>query len=453
MDELENWDDSKLNKERYKWIISLGMADFLDAFLLVTAGVVITLLLINFPYMSVFTEGFVAFSLSFGVFFGAFFGGRLGDKYGRKVIFMWDMLLLAIASLIDGFSINPVMFIIIFFFVGIALGADVPTSWSMIAEFSPKKSRNFAIAIPYTMWVLAIPVVYTVDLAVTDFHAGLYSFRILLWIITVIALVVFISRRQVIESPRWLLINGKTKDFNQLTKNYTSGQPAKGNDNNGVNFNERLTFSKFLKKGKFRKYFVLMIVMYIAWGLYASTFGTFTIFIYPGLGIKTLLDITIVTWVVEIVSISFELWWNKFNTRFSRNMAFTPIFAGAVVFVAVVAISSFLVNPVIGIIGLVGFTTLSTMVSPMIRTWSVEMWPTEIRTTVQGQIWSYMRLASAAWLFAGPVLLATIKDPGYLAIVVVFVLIVLIISTKLPNTNNVSLEEVRNNLEAGKWNT
>ncbi|SMD31418.1 MFS transporter [Picrophilus oshimae] len=451
MDSLENWDTAKLDKERYKWILSLGMADFLDAFLFVTAGVVITLLLIDFPHMSVVIEGFIPFSLSFGVFFGAFFGGRWGDKFGRKIIFMWDMALMAVAALIDGFSVNPIMFILVFFIAGIALGADVPTSWSMIAEFSPKKSRNFAIAIPYTMWVLAIPFVYTVDLAVTDLHAGVYSFRILMWIIAVIAFFVFLTRRQVIESPRWLLIKGHENEYTKLTKTYTKQKNTK--DENKENNIETLTFSKFLKKGKFKKYFVLMIILYISWGLYASTFGTFTIFIFPGLGIKTLLDITIVEWVLEIIAISFELWWSRYNIKYSRNMAFTPIFAGAVVFVVVVAIASFLVNPILGFIGLVGFGTLSTMVSPIIRTWSVEMWPTEIRTTVQGQIWSYMRLASAVWLFAGPALLATVKDTGYLSIVIVFVVIVLIISTMLPNTNDKSLEEVRNMLELGTWKT
>ena len=288
-EELNNWDENKLDRERYKWIISLGMADFLDAFLFVTAGVVITLLLINFPTMSTITEGFIPFALSFGVFFGAFFGGRFGDKYGRKPVFMWDMVLLAISALIDGFSINPFMFIIVFFFAGVALGADVPTSWSMIAEFSPKKERNFSIAIPYTMWVLAIPVVFTVDLAVTDFHAGFYSFRILMWIIAVIALGIFITRKQVIESPRWLLLRGKKEEINKMTKKYAGTSKNKEKSDENIINESKMTFSGFIKSGKFRKYFVLMIIMYIAWGLFASTFGTFTVFIFPGLGIKTLL--------------------------------------------------------------------------------------------------------------------------------------------------------------------
>ncbi len=154
---------------------------------------------------------------------------------------------------------------------------------------------------------------------------------------------------------------------------------------------------------------------------------------------------------MEIIAISAELWWSKYNQKYSRKMAFTPIFVGVIAFVIILVIASFLVNPVMGLIGLIGSSVLFTMISPIIRTWSVEMWPTEIRTTVQGQIWSYMRLASALWLFAGPTLLISIRVSGYLAITIIFIVIVLVVSMLLPNTSNKSLEEVRKDIETGTW--
>jgi inositol transporter-like SP family MFS transporter len=428
--DLSKWDNEKVNKNVYIWIIGSSLADFMDAYSFVSAGLVIQLLSIAFGKLSSIIEGLIPFSLSFGVFFGAFFGGKLGDIRGRKWVYSWDMILYAIASLLAGLSVNIIMFLIAFFFMGVALGIDVPVSWTLIAEIVPKNFRQRGLTIAYILWILAIPVTYTVVLGIDSLNLGSLSFRVLMWTITLMSLIVFAIRRKIVESPRWLAI--KNKEIISLATAKIK------------------TFRDFLKY--YRKYFIAVMILYIAWGLLASTFGTFTSFIFPGLGFKSFLSITLVNWAILTVDIIATYFWAPISDKISRRLAFSisgPLF---IVGMIIVVIASFIVNPLLGLIGLLIFGGFASASSPTIRTWSVESWPAQLRSTIQGQIWSYMRLASALWLFVVPTLLSAIGTSGVLVIVLVFALITVItgIFFMIPNTNKESLEEIENKIILSK---
>ena len=441
VENYSGWDNGKLSRVKIKWAVILGLGDFMDAYTFVAAGLMILLFKINFPSITLLEESFVPFSLSFGVFFGAFFGGRLGDKYGRRKIFMWDMGIYAAAALIGGFSTSILMFLVLFWVMGFALGIDVPTSWTLLAEISPINKRQTTIAIPWAFWFLAIPCTYSVDLLILYFHLGSYSFRTFIWIIAVLGLVVFISRRSIVESPRWLAEHGDIKEFESETKKYTKVNPI---PEKNANKNTKLTFSTFFKY--YKKYFIWVSILYIAWGLGSSSFGTFSIFILPGLGITTLLEITIFEWIGTLAQIIAGLIWsNKYADKVSRTKAFRWTVAFAIVFMVIVIIASFLVNPILGIIGLIPYMIVTAMAYPSIRTWSVETWPTEFRSTMQGQVWSYMRLATAIWLFAFLPIKLLVKIPGVMIIVLALMVITFIAGSffMIPDANKKSLEQIR----------
>src|SRR3546814_17260303 len=65
---------------------------------------------------------------------GALIGGRLCDLFGRKKIYQYDMLFYAFGMLWLVFAMNAWMVVTGFFLVGLAVGADLPASWSLIAE-------------------------------------------------------------------------------------------------------------------------------------------------------------------------------------------------------------------------------------------------------------------------------------------------------------------------------
>ena len=82
---------------------------------------------------------FSANAISAGI--GALVGGRLCDKYGRKRIYQFDMLFYAFGMSWLVFANHPWMIVVGFILVGLAVGADIPASWSLIAEMAPDGER------------------------------------------------------------------------------------------------------------------------------------------------------------------------------------------------------------------------------------------------------------------------------------------------------------------------
>ena len=59
---------------------------------------------------------------------------------GVGAIYQWDLLLYAFGLLWIIFAVEPWMLIAGYVFTGLAVGADVPASWTLIAEIAPKRS-------------------------------------------------------------------------------------------------------------------------------------------------------------------------------------------------------------------------------------------------------------------------------------------------------------------------
>src|SRR6201999_2493214 len=95
---------------------------------------------------------FSANAISAGV--GALIGGRLCDIYGRQKIYQYDMLFYAFGMMWLVFAVQPWMIVVGFVLVGLAVGADIPASWSLIAELAPSKERGKHSGIAQVLWYL-----------------------------------------------------------------------------------------------------------------------------------------------------------------------------------------------------------------------------------------------------------------------------------------------------------
>ena len=77
---------------------------------------------------------------------------------GRKKIYQYDMLFYAFGMLFLIFASAPWMIIVGFLLVGLAVGADIPASWSLIAEQAPDTKRGAHSGVAQVLWYLG-PVV------------------------------------------------------------------------------------------------------------------------------------------------------------------------------------------------------------------------------------------------------------------------------------------------------
>ncbi|MBV9048275.1 MAG: MFS transporter, partial [Solirubrobacterales bacterium] len=121
--------EQPLEAKHWRWTILSALADYIDGGSIVASGAGLALWSTHFG-LGNSTIGLLAAlssnAISCGI--GALIGGRLGDIFGRKRIYSIDMLVFMAGTLLVVFAANTVMLFAGYIVMGLAVGADVPTS-------------------------------------------------------------------------------------------------------------------------------------------------------------------------------------------------------------------------------------------------------------------------------------------------------------------------------------
>ncbi|MEB3362021.1 MAG: MFS transporter, partial [Synechococcaceae cyanobacterium] len=126
-----------------QWLVwSLATAGkFFEGLIVFMGGLALPLVSRQFGMTSV-EKGLVTAATLLGILLGALWLGGLADRWGRKPVFIGEMVLLAVALLGAACSVNPPMLVLCLFVVGLALGADYPTAHLVISESIPAGIRG-----------------------------------------------------------------------------------------------------------------------------------------------------------------------------------------------------------------------------------------------------------------------------------------------------------------------
>ena len=144
--------------------------------------------------------GILASSSFVGMFLGAAIAGMLADKFGRKPVFQVSMIFWGVGSLLCGFAENVNQLILFRVLLGFGMGMEFPIGLSLVSEIVPAKSRGRYIAILEGFWPLGFIVAGILAYA----FLPILGWRGIFIALAFPALFVFIVRRYVPESPRWL---------------------------------------------------------------------------------------------------------------------------------------------------------------------------------------------------------------------------------------------------------
>ena len=216
----------RLPATRHVWqlvaILSLGgMFEFYDLFqtAYVIPGLVKAGLLTNVS-VGIFTGPalFVASTFA-GLFIGTFVFGFAADKYGRRAIFTWSMLWYSLANLIMAFMPTGELVCLMRLVAGIGIGVELVTIDTFVAELVPKTLRGRAFAVNQMVQFSVVPVVaFLAYLLVPQQPLGLDGWRWVAIIGSAGALVVWVLRRGLPESPRWLINQARVTEADQITR-------------------------------------------------------------------------------------------------------------------------------------------------------------------------------------------------------------------------------------------
>ncbi|MBB4571327.1 putative MFS transporter [Rhizobium leucaenae] len=126
-----------------RMIIVLTGGMFLDGYILGIVGPVSGKMTADLA-ISPFWEGLIAAGALFGILIGSPLGGWAGDKYGRKPLFMMDMALFLLSSImqlfvgaVQLFVDSPGQLFVVRLLMGIAIGAEYSVGWPLMSEFAP----------------------------------------------------------------------------------------------------------------------------------------------------------------------------------------------------------------------------------------------------------------------------------------------------------------------------
>lgn len=172
-------------------------------------------------------KGWLAAVAFIGTALGLVVFGDLSDRLGRKVIFMLNLVFFVIASLASAFVTDVWQLMIARFVIGIAVGMDIPTSHSFLAEIAPSARRGrMAGSLPNLMW-LGGAIVSVVLALVLQPITGENTWRWLFGLAAIPALAVLIARQFLPESPRWLKAHGRADEAREIFRALGIPEPVK----------------------------------------------------------------------------------------------------------------------------------------------------------------------------------------------------------------------------------
>ncbi|MFQ6395880.1 MFS transporter [Nocardia sp. KC 131] len=148
---------------------------------------------------------------------GALFFGKLTDKLGRKKLFILTLAIYLIGSGLAGLSWSAWSLYFFRFIAGTGIGGEYTAINSAIDEIIPSKYRGRVdIAVNGTYWGgAALGAAASLVLFNENYVPIHWGWRIGFFIGPVLGLIIIFLRKQIPESPRWLLTHGRVAEAEQ----------------------------------------------------------------------------------------------------------------------------------------------------------------------------------------------------------------------------------------------
>lgn len=361
--------------------ILAGLANYIDAGSIVAGSAALALWKAQYGLSDTFLGLIAAFSanaISAGI--GALIGGILCDKFGRKKIYQYDMIFYAFGMAFLVFASAPWMIVVGFVLVGLAVGADIPASWSLIAEQAPDDKRGAHSGVAQILWYLG-PVIVLVGFLILE-PFGVLGARIVFGHLLVLALALTLLRSRMRESERW--------EESQRMK----GSPTAASDQTW----------RVLLQPQHLKSMAFLIGMYGFWNLWAGTNGFFYPYILRTVGDQSQgVSVAVQAGGFFIGMLSILLVFMTLSDKVNQRLLF-----GISALLQVLGMALLAVFPLTLPIAMLHTFTMSFAggfgAQSFFQLWSAELFPTAVRSTAQGITFAVVRIGLGIFSFFVPML-------------------------------------------------
>ena len=174
-----------------------------------------------------------------GMMFGTAFGGLTGDRMGRKVALLASVLIFALATALMSVVGSVEMLGVLRFAAGFGLGGALPNAASLVAEYTPARSRSFAV----TATIVCVPLGGVLGGLIAAALLPVYGWRTLFAVAGIAPLLLAVILALMLpESARFLMERGADAERVRrmlgrvglaLPANATLREPERDSDHRG----------------------------------------------------------------------------------------------------------------------------------------------------------------------------------------------------------------------------
>ena len=388
-------DDAPLSKFHIKMtVVTFGA--YLTAGYIIGSIAFALIGLTSTMYVSPVWQGLLGSSALIGVLVGGILTGVVADRIGRKKVFLFSFIVVAIASALQYFATGPISLFVLRVIVGIAVGADYSVGVTLLTEILPRKYRGPMLGTLVAVWTVGY---------VLGSIVGAYAitapddWNLLLATAAIPAVIVILMRTGVPESPRWLVRMGRNEEAQKIVDKYFGP--------------EYVVHEEKVEAGS-GGYAVLFTKRYRRSLVFTSVFWSFNVI--PYFGVYTFLPIILGEFGMQ-ASTEIDILLNMallaggivgilLIAKLSRrSFSISTSVAAAAGMLLLVVLPDTAVA--LQIVAFAVFTIAIAAQGDLTPIYPSEVFPTEVRSTAVGITTGVSRIASALGTFVLPVIIAS----------------------------------------------
>lgn len=404
------YDDAPPTRFHARVALAAAGGQFTDGYVLGTIGIALSLAGGSL-HLDALWMGLLGGASLAGLFFGSLFLGPLADRFGRRPLLVPTMAIFAIISVLQFFVTSSWQLLVLRLLLGLALGIDYVVCCTVVAEFSPLRTRGRLLGLLVFMWSVG----YTVAFVIGTFLASTVpdAWRWILLSSALPSVLVFMLRLTIPESPPWLVQHGRTAEAREIIAQHigkniqtpiVSDLPPQSA---GATWIELFT-------PRYRRRALVGAAFYAAMVIPYFAVSTFIPTVFSALGIRDEYASGIVFNVFILLGSGFGLWVADRLTR-RQFLVGTFYLAAGILLVLVVAPSA---SPFITVAAAALFAFTLAAGANLCYVYLPELFPTRLRASGVGFGTAASRIGAAFSTFLLPVCMATIGIRPTLAICV-----------------------------------
>lgn len=159
-----------------------------------------------------------------GMAVGASLGGLLADRLGRRQVFALTLLVYGLATGASALVGGIALLLVLRFFVGLGLGAELPVASTYVSEFAPARIRGRVIVILEAFWAVGWTAAAVIGYFVVPLGPDGWRWAFALGAVP--AVYALIVRWGLPESPRWLAGRGRTAEADRIVADFERASGA-----------------------------------------------------------------------------------------------------------------------------------------------------------------------------------------------------------------------------------